>query len=222
MERTLATVTIATVMLFAPQVVLAQNSPQDQTQGSVPEQVKNGLEKSGFTNIQGVPDVVLVRAKDPHGNPVTLVVNTDTFKDMTNESGIVHLDLQEGQTTGKSAKMTDSPENSSSPNEASQSTDQKSEKMTVHGPQQAQPLTLTNTQREAIWQKLGHQPTQTNPTGHNLNIGQVVPNGLSLQALPGNISAQVPAVKSYDYAMLDNQLLIIDPSTKRVVAIVAD
>jgi hypothetical protein len=74
MERTLATVTIATVMLFAPQVVLAQNSPQDQTQGSVPEQVKNGLEKSGFTNIQGVPDVVLVRAKDPHGNPVTLVV----------------------------------------------------------------------------------------------------------------------------------------------------
>ena len=29
-------------------------------------------------------------------------------------------------------------------------------------------------------------------------------------------------VKSYDYAMFDNQILIIDPSTKQVVAIVAN
>jgi hypothetical protein len=56
MPRTLAIAAIAAVALFATQIVLAQNSPQDQGHGSVPEQVKSGLEKSGFTNIQGVTD----------------------------------------------------------------------------------------------------------------------------------------------------------------------
>jgi Protein of unknown function (DUF1236) len=86
----------------------------------------------------------------------------------------------------------------------------------------AQAVTLTNSQRAAIWQMLGNQPTQANSTGHNLNIGQVVPNSVSLQALPNNVSDKVPMVKSYDYAILNNQLLIVDPSSKRVVAIVAD
>jgi hypothetical protein len=79
----------ALMLLSGPQVVLAQNSPQDQTQGSVPEQVKNGLEKSGFTNIEGMPDAVLVQAIDPHGNSLQWSIPI-LFKDMTNESGIVH------------------------------------------------------------------------------------------------------------------------------------
>ena len=83
----------------------------------------------------------------------------------------------------------------------------------------AQPLTLTNSQREAIWQMLANQP---NATGKSLNIGQVVPSSVSLQPFATSVSDQVPAVKSYDYTMLNNQLLIVDPASKKVVAIVAN
>ena len=106
MPRTLAIAAIAAVTPFATQIVLAQNFPQDQGHGSVPEQVKSGLEKSGFTNIQGVPDAFVVRAIDPDGNPVTLVVNADSFKDTSNENGGAKSDQREGQTTRQSTEMT--------------------------------------------------------------------------------------------------------------------
>lgn len=122
MPRTLAIAAIAAVALFATQIVLAQNSPQDQGHGSVPEQVKSGLEKSGFTNIQGVTDAFVVRAIDPDGNPVTSVVNADSIKDTSNENGGAKSDQREGQTTRQSTEMTGNPENSTSPNEANQST----------------------------------------------------------------------------------------------------
>jgi hypothetical protein len=236
MQRTLAAAAVAAVMLFAPQITFAENSSQDQRHGSVREQVKSGLEQAGFTNIQIIPEAFLVHAIDPDGNPVSLMVNADAFRAMSNDYDSATSEQQESQSTSKSAKMTDNPANSTSPNEADRGTS-KSAKMgggSQNIPGQpngmvgelnqnaAQPLTLTNSQREAIWQMLGNQPTQANSTGHNLNVGQGVPNSVSLQALPSNVSDKVPMVKSYDYAILNNQLLIVDPSSKRVVAIVAD
>ena len=69
---------------------------------------------------------------------------------------------------------------------------------------------------------LGSQPTQMSSAGFKPHLGQAVPNELSLLSLPNNVSNQVPAVRSYDYAMLNNQLLIVEPSTKKVVAIITE
>jgi hypothetical protein len=216
MQRLVAIAAITAVTLFAPQIVLAQASYSgDQAHSSVPDQIRSGFEQSGFTNIQGVPDAILVRAIDPDGNPVTMVVDTDTFKDTSTGDG-----RSNGQATGRSAKMTDDSEKATSPSESNQGISQ-SEKITS-GPREAEPLTLTNTQRQAIWQQLGSQSPQTDVASQNLNIGQAVPNGLSLRALPDDVSNRVPMVKAYDYAMFNNQLLIVDPSTKKIVAIVAD
>jgi hypothetical protein len=167
MQRLLATAAITAVTLFAPQIVLAQASySEDQAHSSVPDQIRSGLEQSGFTNIQGVPDAILVRAIDPDGNPVTMVVDTDTFKDISTGDG------SNGQTTGRSAKMTDDSENATSPSESNQSISQ-SEKITS-GPQKAEPLTLTNIQRQAIWQLID--------TGRQMAAG--IP-GARFIALPG-------------------------------------
>jgi hypothetical protein len=50
--------------------------------------------------------------------------------------------------------MTDQSEDSTSPSEANQNISQ-SEKMVGKRQREAEPLTLTNTQRQAIWQQLG-------------------------------------------------------------------
>jgi hypothetical protein len=250
MQRMLAATAIA-VMVFAPQIAFAQNSSFDQTRGSMREQVKSGLEQAGFTNIEIVPEAFLVHATDPDGNPVSLMVSADAFRAMLNDHDGASSAQQEGQATSKSANpanssspneadQSDTGKNDAGKSDAGKSDTGKSDagksaKMSAGGqnapgqpggmvaklkPDATQPLTLTNAQREAMWQMLGNQPTQA--MGHNPNVGQVVPSSVSLQALPDEVSDQVPAVRPYHFAMLNNQLLIVDPSSKKVVAIIAE
>jgi hypothetical protein len=45
---------------------------------------------------------------------------------------------------------------------------------------------------------------------------------MQLKTLPSSVSNQVPQVQSYDYAMVQNQLLIVDPATKKIVSIITE
>jgi hypothetical protein len=51
-------------------------------------------------------------------------------------------------------------------------------------------------------------------------VGEAVPSSIKLQPLPTNPSSQIPGVKSYDYALLQDELLIVDPSSKKIVDII--
>ncbi len=235
MQKTLAiAAAIAAVILFSPQIASAQNSQRGQTRSSIRDQVKGRLGLDGFTHIRIMPEAFLVRAVDPDGNPVMMVVNADAFNPMMSNDQHNANSEEQGQPTSRSARTTD--------DEVSQSTSNSSKmghrpSQTIEGEKipgrqngmatelkqdETQPLTLTNSQRVAIWQMLGNQATQTSSTRSKPYVGQIVPNRLGLQPLPNSVSNQVPAVKSYDYAMLNNELLIVDPSTKEIVAIIAD
>lgn len=107
MQRMFAIAAIAAVTLIAPQIVLAQGSQPDQGYGSIREQVKNGLEKAGFSNIQIAPEAFLVRAIGPNGNPVTLMVNADAFRAASNDDNRPNLELQQRRTPSNSAEMRD-------------------------------------------------------------------------------------------------------------------
>ena len=47
-----------------------------------------------------------------------------------------------------------------------------------------------------------------------------MPASIKLQLLPPNLTTQIPAVKSYDYALLQSDLLIIDHTSKKIVDII--
>ena len=82
-------------------------------------------------------------------------------------------------------------------------------------------LNLSSNQRHEIWQSLSKQSAKENaPAGFKAMVGETAPGSIKLQPLPGDVSSRVPAVKSYDYAMVQNQVLIVDPSSKRIVDIV--
>jgi hypothetical protein len=82
-------------------------------------------------------------------------------------------------------------------------------------------LNLNSAQRKEIWQTVSNQATKgTPPGGFVAKVGEAVPNTVKLQSFPSVLSSQVPAVKSYEYAMLQNELLIVDPSSKKVVDII--
>ena len=82
-------------------------------------------------------------------------------------------------------------------------------------------LNLTTAQRHEIWQSVDKPAMkQTAPAGFKATVGEAAPSSIKLQPLPSDVSKQVPAVKSYDFAMVQNQVLIVDPSSKKIVDIV--
>jgi Protein of unknown function (DUF1236) len=82
-------------------------------------------------------------------------------------------------------------------------------------------LNLTSAQRHEIWQTVSKQAAKENaPTGFKAMVGETAPGSIKLQALPSDVSSRIPAMKWYDFAMLQNQVLIVDPSSKKIVDIV--
>jgi hypothetical protein len=59
------------------------------------------------------------------------------------------------------------------------------------------------------------------PSGFKAAIGETVPNSIMLQPPPASVSSQVPALNSYEYTILQSEVLIVDPSSKKIVDIIA-
>ena len=50
------------------------------------QQVQNDLAKAGYTDIRVMPESFLVRAKDPKGNAVMMLINPDSLTEVTTMS----------------------------------------------------------------------------------------------------------------------------------------
>jgi hypothetical protein len=84
-----------------------------------------------------------------------------------------------------------------------------------------EPLTLTSAQRHDLWQGLSKQAAKESaPAGFAAKVGDTLPSSIKLQSLPTTLSSQIPAVESYNYALLQGELLIVDPSSKKIVDII--
>lgn len=54
-----------------------------------------------------------------------------------------------------------------------------------------------------------------------VSVGAPVPPAIELYVLPDDALAQVPAAKTVKYTMVENQLVLVDPTTMRVVDVIA-
>jgi hypothetical protein len=84
-------------------------------------------------------------------------------------------------------------------------------------------LSLTSTQEHTILQSINKQNVkkEASPSGFKAAVGQAVPTSIPLHALPSDAASQVPAVKPYEYAVLQNQLLIVNPKDRKIVDMIA-
>ena len=82
-------------------------------------------------------------------------------------------------------------------------------------------LSLNSAQRAEIWRSLGKDAMKTQiPAG--LNVGEVVPHTMHLLRFERRLRRKVPAMRHYVYGLLQGQVLVIDPGTKKIVAIVGE
>ncbi len=82
-------------------------------------------------------------------------------------------------------------------------------------------LKLTSTQRHEIYQDVSKQKmSQAIPAKFAATVGEMVPSSVKLGRLPASAIKQVPAAKSYKYAMLGEDVVLVNPSSKKVADVI--
>lgn len=82
-------------------------------------------------------------------------------------------------------------------------------------------LALTRTQKRIAWRDISKQTSsETAPSNFTAKVGATVPDNLSIQPMPAHVASRVLALKPYDYALLRKELLIVNPSDKKVVNVI--
>jgi hypothetical protein len=80
---------------------------------------------------------------------------------------------------------------------------------------------LTPTQQRTVSQGLASSPSQPAPAAQP-QVGDQVPDSITAQSLPNNVTAQVPEAKNLLFVKLPDRIILIDPDTKQVSEIVLD
>jgi hypothetical protein len=81
----------------------------------------------------------------------------------------------------------------------------------------AQKLELTAAQRSAIYAALSKDRSKKSPQRFPAAIGAEVPPMINLYALPDDIIAGNPAAKLYQCTVVDDKVVLVDPTRMRVV-----
>ena len=102
------------------------------------------------------------------------------------------------------------------PNEATKNTGSDTG---VSGAIQQKPL-LTADQRRAIYAEVSKDTSKSSPQDFSTVIGADVPPMIELYTLPDDALAQVPAAKLYKYTVVENKVVVVDPTKMRIVDVI--
>jgi hypothetical protein len=83
-----------------------------------------------------------------------------------------------------------------------------------------QKLLLTPEQRVAIYQEVSKDKSKVAPKNFSPEVGADVPPMIELYTLPDDATANVPAAKLYKYTMVENKVVLVDPTKMRVVDVI--
>ena len=83
-----------------------------------------------------------------------------------------------------------------------------------------QKLILSQAQRTAIYDQVSKDKSKVAPKDFSPVIGADVPPMIELYALPDDAVAGVPAAKLYKYTMVENKVVLVDPTKMRIVDVI--
>jgi hypothetical protein len=81
-------------------------------------------------------------------------------------------------------------------------------------------LALTPAQRSAIYQEVHRDKSKVAPSRFAAHVGADVPPMIELYTLPDDILANNPETKLYKFTKVDDQVVLVDPTRMRVIAVI--
>jgi hypothetical protein len=89
------------------------------------------------------------------------------------------------------------------------------------GPTAADSLSLSRIQQKVAWADLSSQATdQSPPAGFKIIAGSTAPSSVTLKKITKKAAGDVPALRPYDFAIMQGKLLIVNPSDKKVAEVI--
>ncbi|MEZ0171060.1 DUF1236 domain-containing protein [Microvirga sp. TS319] len=79
-------------------------------------------------------------------------------------------------------------------------------------------ITIAPEKRTIIHERLGSTKPVT--VKEKVTVGATVPGTVELQTVPDTIVSDIPSVKGYSYFVYNNDVVFVDPKTRKVVTIV--
>ena len=79
-------------------------------------------------------------------------------------------------------------------------------------------ITIAPEQRTVIRQRLSTAKPVT--VKESITVGATVPETVELQTVPDTIVSDIPSVKGYSYFVYNDDVVLVDPRTRKVVTIV--
>jgi hypothetical protein len=89
----------------------------------------------------------------------------------------------------------------------------------VSGAIEQKPL-LTPAQRSAIYAEVSKDTSKSSPKEFSAMIGADVPPMIELYTLPDDALAAVPDAKLYKYTVVENKVVVVDPTRMRVIDVI--
>jgi Protein of unknown function (DUF1236) len=207
MKRLIGTATVVALAVFLPYAASAQaGKAPNSTNQSVQAEVKRALEAGGFKDVKVDPHTFAVQAKDPSGSPVTILINPDTFESAAGPKPQETIDTSSPKSeTGGPSQHGDNERATGSLGD-------------LNGRNEP---TLTPGQKQAIWDSLSSEKTMRakRRVGYAPQVGATVPRSVPVQPLPEDITNDVPALAGYHFAVAGNQIVIVSPSSKKILDI---
>jgi Protein of unknown function (DUF1236) len=81
---------------------------------------------------------------------------------------------------------------------------------------------LTVAQKQILYQSIGNiQKNNAAPTGFTATVGADIPSGIALVPVPETIAEIIPQTKGLETAMVEGQVLLVEPQGKTIVAVIA-
>lgn len=80
---------------------------------------------------------------------------------------------------------------------------------------------LTRTQRREVLRTIRYErpaPAVRETTSVSYTVGSVLPRTVPIYAMPEDIVYRAPALRGYDYTLIGNRMLVVEPGTNMVVA----
>jgi hypothetical protein len=81
-------------------------------------------------------------------------------------------------------------------------------------------LVLTTAQRSAIYQAVSTDKSKVAPIQFSAVVGADVPPMIQLYALPDDAVSDNPAAKFYEYTVVQDEVVLVDPTKMRVIDII--
>ncbi len=83
-------------------------------------------------------------------------------------------------------------------------------------------LNLTTAQRKTAWKDLYTGVlNQNTPSGFQASVGAVVPSNVATAPMTAKAASDVPALKPYQFAMVQKKLVIINPADRKIADVIS-